>query len=56
MPNGWCSPSAKTETCFGLPSASTPRKTLILPVSLSARNRSPLGAKRISRGLSRPVA
>ena len=36
--------------------AVTPRKTRILPAALSARKRSPLGAMRSRRGLSRPVA
>ena len=47
MPKGWCRSVAKTEICCGLPSAPTPRKTWILPASLSARNRSPLGATRM---------
>src|SRR3569833_3024882 len=55
MPNGWWRPSAKTEVCWGLPSGVTPRKMRILPGWLSATKRSPLGAVRMRRGLSRPV-
>src|SRR5580692_2766507 len=56
MPYGRLRPVAKTVVSFGLPSAVMPRKILILPLLLSARKKSPLGAVRISRGLSRPVA
>src|SRR6267143_295656 len=42
--------------CSGLPSLVIPRKTLILPLLLSARKKSPLGAVRINLGLSSPVA
>src|ERR1700730_1222419 len=40
----------------GLPSLVIPRKTLIRPLLLSARKKSPLGAVRINLGLSSPVA
>src|SRR5258708_34471815 len=42
--------------CLGLPSLVIPRKTLIWPLLLSARKKSPLGAVRINLGLSSPVA
>src|SRR5208282_608353 len=40
----------------GLPSRVIPRNTRIFPLLLSARKTSPLGAVRISLGLSSPVA
>src|SRR5215831_11948833 len=56
MPNGWFKPVAKVAMAWGLPSSVTPRNTLIRPARLSARNRSPLGAVRMRRGLSSPDA
>src|ERR1700686_3391529 len=54
--NGMFKPVAKTFICSGLPSAVIPRKTLMSPALVSARNISPLGARRITRGLVNPVA
>src|SRR5579863_9627135 len=51
MPKGTLRPVAKTEIS-GLPLLS--RITLISPEDCSARNRSPLGARRIWRGAFRP--
>src|ERR1700686_2902587 len=56
MPKGRARPVAKTLVSFGLPSVVIPRNTLIFPLLLSARKKSPLGDVRISRGLSSPVA
>src|SRR2546427_12285335 len=56
MPKGNFRPEAKTAICSGLPALVIPRKILILPALLSATNMSPLGARRISRGSSRPDA
>ena len=56
MPKGWFRPVAKISDCSGLPSAVIPRKTRMLPGSLSATKKSPFGAVRIRRGLSSPVA
>ena len=49
-------PVANACTCCGLPSAVMPRKILISPASLSATKKSPFGAVRMVRGLSKPVA
>src|ERR1051326_8860780 len=56
MPNGSSKPVANVETDCALPCASTPRTTRMRPGSLSATNRSPLGARRTSRGLVSPAA
>src|ERR1700682_4727406 len=56
MPKGRFRRLAKTATCSGLPALVIPRKTLISPALLSARNTSPLGARRIRRGSSSPDA
>ena len=56
MPKGVFRPVAKTCTCSGLPSLVIPRKTLMSPAVVSARNISPLGALRRIRGLVSPVA
>src|SRR5277367_3622693 len=50
MPKGWLRLSAKVDVCFGLPLASTPRKTIIWFEELRATNKSPFGAVRISLG------
>src|SRR5262249_48942216 len=56
MPKGAFRPVAKIEVLWALPSSVIPRNTLIWPGRLSARNRSPLGAVRMSLGLSSPEA
>ena len=56
MPKGVFRPVAKTCTCSGLPCLVIPRKTLMSPAVVSARNISPLGALRRIRGLVSPVA
>src|ERR1700722_20550877 len=56
MPKGLFNPLAKMLVVFGFPSAVIPRKTMIWPLLVSATKKSPLGAVRIRRGLSSPVA
>src|SRR5256885_12299160 len=56
MPKGRFRSLAKTAVCSALPALVIPRKILISPAILSARNTSPLGALRISRGSCRPDA
>ena len=56
MPNGSRSSLAYSSVCRGLPSAPMPRKTTIVPMWLSAKNTSPLGAARMSRGFLSPLA
>src|SRR5258705_9355149 len=56
MPKGRFRPPAKTAICSSLPAPLIPRKTLIAPALLSTTNMSPLGARRINRGSSRPDA
>src|SRR5437588_11121147 len=56
MPKGRLRSLAKTAVCSALPALVIPRKILISLAVLSARNMSPLGALRISRGSCRPDA
>src|ERR1700733_13966564 len=56
MPKGVFRPVAKTCTSLGFPSGVMPRKILMSPAVVSARNISPLGALRRIRGLVSPVA
>ena len=56
MPKGSFKPLAKTAICSGLPLLVIPRKTLTSPALVSATKMSPLGAVRMIRGLSSPVA
>ena len=47
---------AYTEDSCGLPSAVMPRKIRTVPPPVSAMKMSPFGARRICRGIVRPLA